>query len=118
MPLVIVLSSPAMEIYAKDSTLGLKKEGCSPGAARRAIARALRRGDRFIVGESHYGGPLAIARDRIAFVEYVTEQKLRETIEKRKAKEAALSGSAGGPTRPPGPNLTIARGLVRGIKPA
>ena len=116
MPLVFVLSQPQMEIYAKDSTLGLKKGGYSPAAARRAIARALGRGDKFIVGESHFGGPLAIARDRVAFVEYVTEEKLRDTIEKRKAKEAALTG--GGPTRPPGPRLAVPQGIVRGIKPA
>lgn len=115
MPLVFVLSSPAMEVYAKDSTLGLKKEGYSTAAARRAIARALRNGDRFIVGESQFGGPLAIARDRVAFVEYVTEEKLRDAIEKRKKIESVGGGA---PTRPPGPRFQIPQGIVKGIKPA
>jgi hypothetical protein len=114
MPLVFILSAPAMEVYAKDSMLGLKKEGYSPKEARRAIAGALSRGDRFLVGESYYGGPLAIQREKIAFVEYVTEEKLKETIEKRKAREEAMT--VGGPMKgPSGPRLAIPRGIVKGI---
>ena len=87
MPYIVVLSSPSIQLYVKDSIFAVSEE--IPEIRDQLIRQELDQ-SKYLVGEGAGGGLLIIFLDKVSFIQYVSDEELEKIQEARQKQQEIL----------------------------